>query len=87
MPVECKSLGRMLQLPDLPFLPEEVRGRSFVLVEAAFLGSASDAATLLRPLRDLGPEMDTIAPMPTRELSLVNMDPDDPLPYAGEGIL
>jgi FAD/FMN-containing dehydrogenase len=87
VPVECESFGRMLQLPDLPFLPEQVRGRSFVMVEAAYLGSASDAATLLQPLRDLGPEMDTIAPMPTRELSLVNMDPDFPLPYAGEGLL
>jgi FAD/FMN-containing dehydrogenase len=86
-PVECESIGRMLQLPDLPFLPEQVRGRSFVMVEAAFLGSASDAATLLQPLRDLGPEMDTIAPMPTSELSVVNMDPDFPLPYAGEGML
>jgi FAD/FMN-containing dehydrogenase len=31
--------------------------------------------------------MDTIGPMPTRELSLINMDPDFPLPYAGEGLL
>ena len=41
VPVECESIGRMLQLPDVPFLPEQVRGRSFVLVEAAFLGSAT----------------------------------------------
>ena len=67
--------------------PKHVRGRSFVLVEAAFIGSASDGAALLQPLRDLGPEMDTIAMMPTSELSVVNMDPDDPLPYSGEGIL
>ena len=25
--------------------------------------------------------------MPASDLSLVNMDPDDPLPYSGEGIL
>ena len=87
MPETCESLGRMLQLPDVPFLPEQVRGRSFVLVEAAFIGTASDGAALLRPLRDLGPEIDTVATMPTSELSVVNMDPDDPLPYSGEGIL
>ena len=58
-----------------------------MLVEAAFLGSAGDGAALLQPLRDLGPEMDTVAIMPTSELSLVNMDPDFPLPYSGEGIL
>ena len=87
VPVECESLGRMLQLPDAPFLPDHLRGRSFVLVEAAFIGTESDGAALVQPLRDLGPEMDSIAMMPTSELSVVNMDPDFPLPYAGDGIL
>ena len=87
VPEACESLGRMLQLPDVPFLPENVRGRSFVLVEVAITGSAEDAAALVRPLRDLGPEIDTVATMPTSELSVVNMDPEDPLPYSGEGIL
>ena len=87
VPVECESLGRMLQLPDAPFLPDHLRGRSFVLVEVAFIGSEGDGAALVQPLRDLGPEMDAIAMMPTSELSVVNMDPDFPLPYAGDGIL
>jgi FAD/FMN-containing dehydrogenase len=87
VPVECESLGRMLQLPDAPFLPDHLRGRSFVLVEVAYVGSDVDGAALVKPLRDQGPEMDTIAMMPTSELSVVNMDPDFPLPYAGDGIL
>jgi FAD/FMN-containing dehydrogenase len=87
VPETCESLGRMLQLPDAPFLPDAVRGRSFVLVEAAFLGSAEDGAALLQPLRDLGPEMDTVVMMPAADLSLVNMDPEFPLPYSGEGKL
>ena len=87
VPDACESLGRMLQLPDVPFLPEHLRGRSFVLVEAAFIGSASDGAALVQPLRDLGPEIDSVAMMPTSDLSAVNMDPDFPLPYSGEGIL
>ena len=87
VPDECESIGRMLQLPDVPFLPEHVRGRSFVLVEPAFVGTESDGAALVQPLRDHGPEFDTVAMMPTSDLSLVNMDPDFPLPYAGDGIL
>ena len=87
VPDECGSIGRMLQLPDAPFLPDHLRGRSFVLVEPAFIGSESDGAALVQPFRDLGPELDTVAMMPTSDLSLVNMDPDFPLPYAGEGIL
>jgi FAD/FMN-containing dehydrogenase len=86
-PDTCESLGRMLQLPDAPFLPDHIRGRSFVLVEAAIIGTESDGAALVQPLRDLGPEIDTVAMMPTSELSAVNMDPDFPLPYSGEGIL
>ena len=87
VPDECESIGRMLQLPDVPFLPEHLRARSFVLLEAAFIGSEKDGAALVQPLRDLGPEFDTIATMPTSELSVVNMDPDFPLPYAGDGTL
>lgn len=86
-PDECTSIGRLLQLPDLPFLPEHLRGRSFVLVELAFLGTESDGAALARPLRELEPELDTVATIPTSDLTLVNMDPDFPLPYAGDGIL
>jgi FAD/FMN-containing dehydrogenase len=87
VPDECESIGRMLQLPDAPFLPDHVRGRSFVLVESAFIGSERDGAALVQPFRDLEPEFDTVAMMPTSDLSLVNMDPDFPLPYSGDGIL
>ena len=86
-PDTCESFGRMLQLPDVPFLPDEVRGRSFVLIELAFIGSAADGAALAQPLRDLEPEIDSVALMPPSELSVVNMDPELPLPYYGEGIL
>ncbi len=87
VPEACQSLGRMLQLPDVPFLPDHLRARSFVLVEAAIIGDASDGDALVAPLRALGPEIDTMAVIPTQDLSLVNMDPDFPLPYVGEGIL
>ena len=87
VPVECESIGRLLQLPDAPFLPDHLRGRSFALVEVAFLGSESDGAALVQPFRELEPELDNVALMPARDLSLVNMDPDFPLPYAGDGIL
>ena len=60
VPEACESLGRMLQLPDVPFLPENVRGRSFVLVEVAITGDSDAAAALVQPLRDLGPEIDTV---------------------------
>jgi FAD/FMN-containing dehydrogenase len=87
VPVECHSIGRMLQFPDAPFLPPHLNNRSFVLVEAAFVGTDDDGAALLQPLRDLGPEFDTVETIPTSMLSIVNMDPDFPLPYSGDGVL
>ena len=78
LPDTCQSLGRMLQLPDAPFLPEHLRGRSFVLVEAAIIGSEADGIDLLRPIRALEPELDSFTMMPPSDLSLVNMDPEEP---------
>jgi hypothetical protein len=82
VPDEITSVGRILQFPLLPEIPEPLRGRSFVVVEAAFLGIEADGAELLRPLRGLGPELDTFALLPPVGLSELHMDPPDPLPYA-----
>ena len=38
MPDELTSWASLLHVPDLPFAPEPLRGRSFVAVLAAFLG-------------------------------------------------
>jgi hypothetical protein len=35
--------GHLLRLPPLPELPEPLRGRAFVVVEAAYLGDADPA--------------------------------------------
>ncbi|MGH3037195.1 MAG: FAD-binding oxidoreductase [Gaiellaceae bacterium] len=85
-PEEITSAGRLMQFPPIPDLPEHVRGRSFVMVEAAYLGSGADGDELLRPLRDLGPEMDTFAMIPTAELRFLHMDPPQPVPGAGDGM-
>jgi FAD/FMN-containing dehydrogenase len=74
VPDEVTSIGRILRVPLLLELPEFVRGRAFVLVEAAYLGDAAGGAELLRPLRELSPEIDTFATIPAPELQKLNMD-------------
>ena len=81
LPEEITSWANVLHFPPLPELPEAVRGRSFAVVMAAFLGSEADGRELLRPLRALAPEMDTFAMQPPVALSELAMDPPDPLPY------
>jgi FAD/FMN-containing dehydrogenase len=87
LPEELTSFGRLLHVPPLPDIPEPFRGRSLVGVEAASTGARDDADRLLESLRELGPEMDTFAVMPPRELAKVHMDPEDPTPVIGDGML
>ena len=50
VPEEVTSLGRLLRLPPVDELPEPIRGREFVIVEAAYFGDATAGADLVRPL-------------------------------------
>ena len=83
LPDEMTSVGRILQFPPIPEIPEPVRGQSFVVVEAIWLGEPADGDRLLEPLRALGPVMDTMAEMPIEGLSHLHMDPEEPVPGAG----
>jgi FAD/FMN-containing dehydrogenase len=87
LPEQMTTVGRLLLLPPLPEIPEPLRGRKFVVVEAIHLGDEQEGAELLRPLRELGPEIDTTATIPVSALSALHMDPDHPVPGAGDGFL
>jgi len=85
LPNEMGTWARILQVPPLPDIPEPVRGRSLVVVEAAYLGAEESGRELLRPLRDLAPELDTFAAVPPAVLGHLHMDPEDPVPFAMSG--
>ena len=87
LPDELTTVGRFLRLPPLPEIPGEIRGKSFVVVEAFHVGDPGVADDLLAPLRALGPLNDTIATVPVPALSHIHMDPEQPVPGAGDGIL
>ena len=87
VPDELTTLGRFLNLPPIPQIPEHIRGKSFVLVEAYHLGDPAQADQLLGPLRALGPVNDTIATVPVPALSHLHMDPEQPVPGRGDGMM
>jgi hypothetical protein len=87
VPDEVTSVGRLLQVPPLPDLPDAVRGRQLVVVEAAILADEAEAGRLLAPLRELDPEIDTFAQVPPDGLATLHMDPPEPVPYVGNGCL
>jgi FAD binding domain-containing protein/berberine-like enzyme len=86
-PDEITSIGRLMSFPPLPELPEPLRGKDFAIVEAVALLPEAEASEALAPLRDLGPVMDTFAAQPPAGVSGLHMDPPEPAPYAGSGML
>jgi hypothetical protein len=87
LPNEMATWARVLQVPPLPDIPEPVRGRQLVVIEAVYVGPAEGGREMLRPLRELGPELDTFTQVPPAVLGQLHMDPEDPVPGAGSGQL
>jgi hypothetical protein len=85
VPDEITSIGHLVRFPPLPELPEPLRGRAFIVIEAACLADAGTGAELTGALRRLGPERDTFAMIPAPALGQLNMDPPQPVPSQGDG--
>ena len=86
-PEALTTVGRFLQLPPIPEIPEAVRGKSFVVIEAYHVGDPAQADELLEPLRALGPVNDTVQTVPMPALSHIHMDPEQPVPGFGDGLM
>jgi|tagenome__1003787_1003787.scaffolds.fasta_scaffold20973060_3 FAD/FMN-containing dehydrogenase len=86
VPDEITSVGRILQFPPIPEVPEPMRGRSFAVLQAIYCGDFVDEAkNLIAPLRALGAEMDTFDVMPVAALSHLHMDPEEPVAGLADG--
>jgi hypothetical protein len=83
-PESATTSARILQVPPAPEIPEIVRGRQFVAIDGAVLGSVGYADEVLAPLRALQPEIDLFAMAPPVALSHLHMDPEHPIPGIGD---
>jgi hypothetical protein len=84
MPDEMHASLRIMQFPPLPHLPDFLRGRKLVVIEAVFLGHPVEGDAIMRPLIDLGPDVDTLGTKPVAELQSLHMDPPEPVPGASD---
>jgi hypothetical protein len=80
VPEEVTSVGRILQLPPLEMIPEPLRGRNIVVVEAAIMADEETARDILAPLRALVPEMDTFSVADQHVIARLHQDPEGPTP-------
>ncbi|MGE5283323.1 MAG: FAD-binding oxidoreductase [Chloroflexota bacterium] len=87
-PEEATTCIRFLTPPDIPDVPEPLRGTPLLTIDGAIAGTEAAGEALIAPLRALGePIMDSFAQMPTAGLSRIHMDPESPVPAIGDGML
>jgi hypothetical protein len=87
-PEEITSIVRFLRPPPLPDVPEPLRDRPLITIDAAFIGEQTEGERLLAPLREIGePIIDTFAQIPAEALSKIHMDPEQPVPGLGHHAL
>ncbi|MFI2754481.1 FAD-binding oxidoreductase [Cellulomonas sp. P22] len=85
-PDELTTWTALLSFPDAPFLPEEIRGQSFVTVDAVLVGTPDESARLLAPVRAAAPLIrDTTRPLPPSELGTVAEEPEEAMPALSLG--
>jgi FAD binding domain len=84
---DATTCVRLLRIPPLPDLPDFLRGQAFVGVDGAIDLPEAEAEAALEPLRALDPAIDTFGTMPASQLGLVHLDPPQPVPALGDGLI
>jgi hypothetical protein len=86
-PEEMDSSLALRRFPDLPGVPDPVRGKFLVHVCVAYTGSTAEGELLLRPLRAMGPSIDTVADMLYTSIGDIPNNPTEPAPVLDRGTL
>jgi hypothetical protein len=86
-PEEMDSSLALRRFPDLPGVPDPVRGKFLVHVRVAYTGSTAEGELLLRPLRAMGPSIDTVADMLYTSIGDIPNNPTEPAPVLDRGTL
>ncbi|MQY21167.1 FAD-binding oxidoreductase [Nocardia macrotermitis] len=88
LPEELTSAITMMTMPDLPVIPEPLRGRYIATVNIAYTGSGRDGERLVAPLRAIGPRLtDDLRMMPYTDTHAIYSDPPFPHAYAATNAL
>ncbi|WP_043656403.1 FAD-binding oxidoreductase [Cellulosimicrobium cellulans] len=77
-PDDVTTSVAVLALPDLPFVPEHLRGRTVLALRFAYPGDPAEGERLAAPLRALAPALaDTVGELPVTAVATIHADPED----------
>jgi FAD/FMN-containing dehydrogenase len=81
---DVTSVVRFLRPPDIPDVPEFLRGKAMLTIDAACIGNQAAGEAAIAPLREIGePILDTFGQIPAPALCHIHMDPEQPVPGLG----
>ncbi|MFE7723577.1 FAD-binding oxidoreductase [Nocardia rhizosphaerihabitans] len=88
LPDTLTSTIAVVTFPDIPPMPEPLRGRHVASIRIAFDGPAEGGERLVAPLRAIGDRLrDDLSAMPYTESHTIHSDPDFPHAYAATNAL
>jgi hypothetical protein len=86
-PDAMNSSLALTRFPDIPTVPEPLRGEFLVHLQIAYAGSTTEGESLVQPLRAMGPTMDTVDTMPYAKIGDIFLNPTQPAPIRSNGLL
>jgi FAD/FMN-containing dehydrogenase len=87
VPEQLTSSLITLPMPDIPQIPDPIRGRFVVRVHVAYTGDAETGERLVAPLRAIGPRLiDSLHEMPYTESHTIYNEPAMPHAYRGDNL-
>ena len=79
-PDEVSTACVVLTAPPEEFVPEHLRGQRAFGIAGMYVGDPEEGAAAMQPLKDIGPEVDLIGPMPYTDFQAI-LDPSAPPGY------
>ena len=61
---ELSTACVILTAPPEPFVPDSLKGQAVIGIMGMYVGDPAEGACVMRPIKDLGPAVDLIQPMP-----------------------
>jgi hypothetical protein len=88
VPEQMGSSVLLIKLPDIPDVPEPIRGRHVIHVRFAWSGPIEEGERWVHPFRDVGrPLIDTVRDMPYREVGSIHDEPTVPVAFLSKNTM